>query len=109
MTAQRSPTSAVRLTAIMCSAEAASMTGFAAFTSLLPLMQREWGLSNSEAGLISGVFYAGYMAAVPVLTSLTDRVDSRRIYAGRACSRSQALPASRSSRRVCGRRSSSSS
>ena len=57
------------------------MTGFAAFTSLLPLMQREWSLSNSEAGLIGGVFYAGYMAAVPVLTSLTDRIDSRRIYA----------------------------
>jgi MFS family permease len=76
--------SAVRLTAIMCVAEAASMTGFAAFTSLLPQMQQEWHLSNSEAGLIGGVFYAGYMAAVPVLTSLTDRIDSRRVYTG-AC------------------------
>jgi MFS family permease len=81
MTAAHGSTSAVRLTAIMCVAEAASMTGFAAFTSLLPLMQREWSLSNSQAGLIGGVFYAGYMGAVPVLTSLTDRIDSRRVYA----------------------------
>jgi MFS family permease len=72
--------SAVRLTVLMCSAEALSMTGFAAYTTLLPVLMREWGISNSEAGAISGVFYAGYMAAVPLLSSLTDRVDSRRVY-----------------------------
>lgn len=73
--------SAVRLTFLMCLAEALSMTGFAAYTTLLPQLQREWVLTNSEAGLIGGIFYAGYMLGVPVLTSLTDRVDSRRIYA----------------------------
>jgi MFS family permease len=72
--------SAVRLTATMCVAEALSMTGFAAYTTLLPQLQREWELSNSGAGLIGGIYYAGYMAAVPVLTSLTDRIDSRRVY-----------------------------
>ncbi|MBI4204038.1 MAG: MFS transporter, partial [Betaproteobacteria bacterium] len=72
--------SVVRLTLTMCVAEALSMTGFAAYTTLLPALQREWGLSNSEAGLISGVYFAGYVAATPILTSLTDRVDSRRIY-----------------------------
>ena len=64
----------------MCGAEALSMTGFAAYTTLLPQLQREWGLSNSEAGAISGFLFAGYMVSVPVLTSLTDRMDSRRIY-----------------------------
>jgi len=56
------------------------MTGFAAYTTLLPALQPEWGLTNSEAGLISGIYYAGYVAATPVLTSLTDRVDARRVY-----------------------------
>ena len=56
------------------------MTGFAAFTTLLPALQQEWRLTNSEAGLIGGIFYAGYVAATPVLTSLTDRVDARRVY-----------------------------
>jgi MFS family permease len=72
--------SAVQLTLLMCVAEALSMTGFAAYTTLLPTLQRDWGLSNSEAGLISGIYFAGYVAATPILTSLTDRVDSRRVY-----------------------------
>ncbi len=56
------------------------MTGFAAYTTLLPVLQKEWTLSNSEAGFISGIFFAGYVVATPVLTSLTDRVDARRVY-----------------------------
>ena len=56
------------------------MTGFAAYTTLLPVLQRDWVLSNSEAGFISGIFFAGYVVATPVLTSLTDRVDARRVY-----------------------------
>jgi MFS family permease len=70
----------VQLTLLMCIAETLCMTGFAAYTTLLPALQKEWGLSNSEAGLISGIFYAGYVAATPILTSLTDRVDARRVY-----------------------------
>jgi MFS family permease len=72
--------SAVQVTLLMCVAETLSMTGFATYTTLLPSLQREWGLSNSEAGLISGIYFAGYVAATPILTSLTDRVDSRRVY-----------------------------
>jgi len=70
----------VRLALLMCASEVLCMTGFAAYTTLLPALQREWSLSNSEAGLISGVYYAGYVVATPVLTSITDRVDARRIY-----------------------------
>ena len=70
----------VQLTLLMCAAEIFSMTGFAAYTTLLPVLQREWALSNSEAGLVSGVYYAGFVMATPILTSLTDRVDSRRVY-----------------------------
>lgn len=68
------------MTFIMCVAESFSMSGFAAYTTLLPQFQREWNLSNSAAGLIGGIAFAGYMTAVPVLTALTDRIDSRRIY-----------------------------
>src|SRR5260221_3835108 len=69
-----------RVIAWMCAAHVASMTGFAAYSTLLPRLQGEWGLNNSQAGFISGAFFAGYMAAVPLLTSLTDRVDARRVY-----------------------------
>jgi predicted MFS family arabinose efflux permease len=39
-----------------------------------------WGLTNSEAGWITGVFYLAYMLAVPVLVTLTDRIDARLVY-----------------------------
>jgi MFS family permease len=39
-----------------------------------------WGLTNSEAGWITGVFYLAYMCAVPILVTATDRVDARLIY-----------------------------
>jgi MFS family permease len=69
-----------RVIAWMCAAHAASMMGISTYATLLPRLQGEWGLNNSQAGFISGVFFAGYMAAVPLLTSLTDRIDARRIY-----------------------------
>ena len=79
------PRSAVAMTFIMCVAESFSMAAFAAYVTLLPLFQKAWGLSNTEAGLIGGIAFAGYMTAVPVLSALTDRVDSRRIYLGACC------------------------
>jgi len=69
-----------RVIAWMCAAHVASMSGFSVYATLLPRLQDEWGMNNSEAGFVSGMFFAGYMAAVPLLTSLTDRVDARRVY-----------------------------
>lgn len=38
-----------------------------------------WGLTNAQAGLMASAYAAGYMLAVPVLASLTDRLDARGI------------------------------
>ena len=64
----------------MCLAEVLGMAGFATFPALLPTFLAQWDLSNTQAGWISGVIFAGYVALVPVLSSLTDRVDPRRVY-----------------------------
>ena len=40
---------------------------------LMPL----WGLSASEAGIMASAYSLGYMASVPVLMTLTDRIDAR--------------------------------
>lgn len=45
--------------------------------SLMPL----WGLSATEAGVMASALALGYMLAVPVLTTLTDRIDARFILA----------------------------
>jgi predicted MFS family arabinose efflux permease len=44
----------------------------------------QWGLSYASAGWVEGAFQAGYLITVPVLVTLTDRVDARRIFAGAA-------------------------
>jgi MFS family permease len=69
-----------RLVAVMCFAEILCMTGFATYPALLPVLRADWGLSNGAAGLIGGILFLGYVAAVPFLTSLTDRIDARRVY-----------------------------
>jgi MFS family permease len=56
------------------------MAGIVSFPALLPRFQHLWSLSSGEAGLVSGVYFAGYIVAVPVLSVLTDRLDPRRIY-----------------------------
>ena len=67
------------LTATLCAAEVFAMAGFATFSALVPTFLSEWNLTNTEAGWVSGIYYGGYLLSVPILTSLTDRVDSRRI------------------------------
>lgn len=64
----------------MCLAEILGMASFAMFPALMPGFIAEWSLSNTEAGWINGLYFAGYTVAVPILVSMTDRVDPRRIY-----------------------------
>ena len=65
---------------LLCLAEILSMAGTMYFPALLPSFQHEWSISNTEAGWINGIFFAGYALSSPVLVGLTDRVDPRRIY-----------------------------
>ena len=56
------------------------MLGFSAVPALLPELSAVWHLSATQAGTLTGAFFAGYMVSVPLLTALTDRVDARKIY-----------------------------
>lgn len=58
-----------------------SMLGFSTYPALLPQLQHEWGLSNSEAGIVGSFFFAGYISSVSFWTALTDRIDGRWVYA----------------------------
>ncbi len=76
----KSQPSMVKITVLICLAEILGMAGFAAFPTLLPQFFSEWGISNTGAGWITGIYFAGYVVAVIILTSLTDRVAPRDIY-----------------------------
>jgi MFS family permease len=77
-------TSPARLILTICLAEALSMTAFSAYATLLPVLAPEFGLNNSQAGLVGGIVLGGYMVGVALLGPLTDRVDARRVYAAAA-------------------------
>ena len=69
-----------RLVAAVCAAQVLVQIGAFFWPALLPGMIPLWGLSNSEAGWITAAFYGAYMFAVPVLVTLTDRIDAKRVY-----------------------------
>jgi MFS family permease len=73
----RSP---ARLVALVCAAQVLVQIGAFFWPALLPGMMPLWHLSNSEAGWITAGFYGAYMVSVPVLVTLTDRVDPKRVY-----------------------------
>ena len=56
------------------------MLGFSTYAALLPELRDEWRLSNAQAGVVGGMFFAGYVTTVSLWTALTDRVDGRRVY-----------------------------
>ena len=72
--------SAGRLITTVCTAQVLAQIGAYTLAALLPVMIEMCSLSNAEAGWITSVFYGGYTLSVPILVSLTDRVDPRRVY-----------------------------
>jgi MFS family permease len=65
---------------MLCFAELASMTQFSSFNAMIPDLQKEWQLSNSQVGLILSAYQIGYACAVIVLSTLTDWIGARRVY-----------------------------
>ena len=72
--------SPVVLTAVMCAAQVFSLQGIFTFSALLPTFIDEWRLSNTDAGWISGVYFGGYVVAVAILVSLTDRIEAKYVH-----------------------------
>src|SRR5499426_2558573 len=67
---------------VMCAAQACAQIGAFSVAAVLPALISAWSLTNTEAGWISGIYYAAYTLTVPLLSSLTDRVDPKRVYLG---------------------------
>lgn len=72
--------SPARILLLFCLAEAFSMAGFSTVPALLPELQTEWQLSAGEAGALGGSYFAGYILAISWLSSLTDRIDARKVF-----------------------------
>ena len=64
----------------MCIAQVCAQIGAYTWPALLPTFIADWHITNGEAGWITGLFYLAYTLAVPILVTLTDRIDARRVY-----------------------------
>jgi MFS family permease len=74
------PLSPLALIAIACLIEVLSMLTLSTFPSLIPVFQETWSLTNTEAGTISGLFFAGELISVTLLAAMMDRWDGRPIF-----------------------------
>lgn len=84
--AASSAASGARLVAVVCTAQVFVQLGAGFWPALLPQMMERWSLTNSEAGWITAIFFGTYMVSVPVLVTLTDRLDAKLVYLfGVAC------------------------
>ncbi len=72
--------STFRLIVLVCVAQTLAQIGAFSVPALLPRFITEWDLSNTQGGWITGIFYFGYVASVPLLVALTDRIDPKRVY-----------------------------
>src|SRR3954465_7773321 len=72
-----SPTQQVVL---VCAAQVLVQLGANFWPALLPGLTARWSLTYSEAGWVTAAFYGAYIIAVPILVTLTDRVDAKRVY-----------------------------
>ena len=72
--------SAARLIGLVFMAQLLAQIGAYTVPALLPVFIDVWALSHTKAGWLTGAWAGAYVLAVPILVSLTDRIDAKKIY-----------------------------
>jgi MFS family permease len=65
---------------LMCICQLFIMLVFINYSAVLPLLRSEWGMSNTQAGMIFSVYQFGYIVSGVILSTLTDRMNTRFIF-----------------------------
>ena len=64
----------------LCTAQVFIMLVFINYSAVLPLLKQEWGMNNTMAGSIFSVYQLGYILSGVLLSTLTDRINTRYIF-----------------------------
>ncbi len=64
----------------LCLAQIFIMLVFINYSAVLPLLKQEWGMNNTMAGTIFSVYQLGYIVSGVILSTLTDRLNTRNIF-----------------------------
>lgn len=57
-----------------------SLLSFSSYNAVLPAIQAEWAMSNSQAGVVFSAYLVGYATSSLVLISISDRVSTARLF-----------------------------
>ncbi|MBM3944730.1 MAG: MFS transporter, partial [SAR202 cluster bacterium] len=52
------------------------------YVASLPVIQEQWGLNNTQAGVVYSTYLAGYALSALAIIPLTDRIGSRPVLFG---------------------------
>lgn len=64
----------------LCSSRVLTYLVFMAYAAALPVLQREWDMSATAAGSISGGFQIGYAISLLIFSVLADRIGAKRVF-----------------------------
>ena len=64
----------------LCLAQCFIMLVFINYSAILPLLVQEWGMNNTRAGSIFSVYQLGYITSGVILSTLTDRLNTKHIF-----------------------------
>jgi MFS family permease len=70
----------IRWLLLMCICQLMIMLVFINYSAVLPILRNEWGMNNTRAGMIFSVYQLGYIASGVILSTLTDRMNTRIIF-----------------------------
>jgi len=64
----------------LCLAQVFIMLVFMNYSAVLPQLKEEWGMTNTMAGTIFSVYQLGYIISGVLLSTLTDRLNTKYIF-----------------------------
>lgn len=64
----------------LCVSQILIMLVFINYSAVLPVLKQEWQMNNTQAGMIFSVYQLGYIMSGVILSTLTDRISTRRIF-----------------------------
>jgi MFS family permease len=70
----------IRWLALVCSARAAFSFIFTSYSAALPLLQSDWSMSATRAGMIQSAWHLGYLVSLFMVGFLGDRFGAKRTY-----------------------------
>ncbi len=75
-------TDKMRWLLLLCLVQIFIMLVFINYSAVLPILRQEWGMNNTRAGSIFSIYQFGYIASGVVLSTLSDRVNVKRMFIG---------------------------